>query len=290
MAPEQPDANQPWTNEELVAVVDDYLRMLAKQMAGEAYNKTEHRRALRKFLPERSEGSIEFKHANISAALEAMGLDYIDGYKPRRNFQQALLPVLCDRAERARPAWSAALQIVQDMTWAPPETISADVVVPPPEREPVGDEAREVVKPWIPRLVRIADWSMVEARNRSLGKAGEQFVVRFEREQLERAGRPALARNVRHVTELDGDGAGYDILSFERDGRKKYVEVKTTVSGPVAPFHVTRNEVEASLALHTQFVLTRVFNFRTHARLFELRGCIADRVRLEPYIYVARAG
>lgn len=99
-----------------------------------------------------------------------------------------------------------------------------------------------------------------------------------------------LARNIRHVAELEGDGAGYDILSFEPDGREKYVEVKTTVSGPVAPFHVTRNEIEASRALHEKFVLTRVFNFRTHARLFELRGCIADRVRLEPYIYIARAG
>jgi len=271
-------------------VVDDYLQMLAKQMSGESYDKTEHRRALRRVLPERSEGSIEFKHANISAALEAMGLDYIYGYKPRRNFQQALLPVLSERAERARDVLSKALEIVRDGIWRAPVRIGADVLAQPPERQPVSNKAREIVRPWIPRLGRITDWSTIESHNRSLGKAGEQFVLRFERARLRRAGKTTLARNIRHVAELEGDGAGYDILSFEPDGREKYIEVKTTVSGPVAPFHVTRNEVEISRTLRTRFVLTRVFNFRTHARIFELRGCIAERVRLDPYIYIGRAG
>ncbi len=37
-----------------------------------------------------------------------------------------------------------------------------------------------------------------------------------------------LAEKVRHVSQLQGDGAGYDIESYSLDGTIKYVEVKTT--------------------------------------------------------------
>ena len=33
----------------------------------------------------RSDGSIEFKHTNISAVLARQGLAYIEGFKPRGN-------------------------------------------------------------------------------------------------------------------------------------------------------------------------------------------------------------
>jgi len=292
MAKRRPETNRPWTDEELVLVVDDYLQMLAKQMAGEPYNKTEHRRALKQRLPARSEGSIEFKHANISAALEAMGSDYISGYKPRRNFQRALFSALADRATHVRRELDIAIEVADSQDWQAPLKIDANAVVPPPARDqtPISDEDRQLVEPFIPRLARFVDWSAREARNRSLGRAGEEFVVRVERSRLELAGKASLAREIKHVAAVEGDGAGYDILSFETDGREKYIEVKTTVSGPVAPFHVTRNELEVSRELGQSFVLARVFQFKTHARVFELRGYLADRVALEPYAYIARAG
>jgi hypothetical protein len=34
---------------------------------------------------------VEFKHQNISAVLEELGLPWIPGYKPKRNYQRALL-------------------------------------------------------------------------------------------------------------------------------------------------------------------------------------------------------
>lgn len=42
----------------------------------------------------RSDASIEFKHANISAALVDLGFQYIDGYKPRFNYQELLADVV----------------------------------------------------------------------------------------------------------------------------------------------------------------------------------------------------
>lgn len=72
-------AGDDWSREEVEAIVADYLGMLALELAGSPYNKAEHRRSLAKRLNDRSEGSIEFKHANISAALIQAGLPFISG-------------------------------------------------------------------------------------------------------------------------------------------------------------------------------------------------------------------
>lgn len=241
----KPETNTPWTHDDLVIVVDDYLEMLVAQVAGERYNKSAHRRRLRELLPARSDGSIEFKRANISAVLEAMGLDYIDGCKPRRNVQEALYEVVCQRAEHAHDRLAEVRQQLETGTWNLPATLDPKrVLVQPPKLAPPSAEERQRAQRWLPRLAQLIDWTKVEARNRSLGRAGEKFVLPFERERLERAGKPRLARSVRHVAEHEGDGAGYDVLSFDVNGQEKFIEVKTTVSGPVAPFHVSRNELE----------------------------------------------
>jgi hypothetical protein len=55
-----------WSREEVEAIIDDYLAMLAAELAGVRYNKAAHRRDLLPRLADRSEQSGEFKHANIS--------------------------------------------------------------------------------------------------------------------------------------------------------------------------------------------------------------------------------
>ena len=65
-------SNGPWTDEENDLIVADYFAMLADDIAGHRYNKAEHRRALMPLLKDRSEGSVEFKHQNISAVLKGL--------------------------------------------------------------------------------------------------------------------------------------------------------------------------------------------------------------------------
>jgi len=89
-----------WSRAEVEAIVDDYLSMLASELAGTPYNKTAHRQTLQPLLQSRSDASIEFKHANISAALLDAGFPYINGYKPRFNYQSLLAEVLADRLDR----------------------------------------------------------------------------------------------------------------------------------------------------------------------------------------------
>lgn len=76
----------PWAEAELRACVAAYRRLLDAQEHGEPANKSELRRkTMRKSLPDRSEGSFEFRMQNISAVLEELGLSTVTGYLPRRN-------------------------------------------------------------------------------------------------------------------------------------------------------------------------------------------------------------
>jgi hypothetical protein len=87
---EEKQARVDWSEQEVRLVVADYFSMLEEELLGKPLNKTEHRKALGPRLAGRSDGSIEFKHANISAVLAGQGLLYIEGYKPRSNYQSLL--------------------------------------------------------------------------------------------------------------------------------------------------------------------------------------------------------
>jgi len=95
---------------------------------------------------------------------------------------------------------------------------------------------------WAVRLVRKFDPVERDHRNRTLGKAGEAFVVDLERRQLTDADPTDLARKVRWIAAEDGDGAGYDVLSFNLGGHARLIEVKTTNGAARTPFFLTRNE------------------------------------------------
>src|SRR3954463_9643439 len=82
-------AGTDWSSDELDAIVADYFSMLRAEQTGQRYNKTVHRKALMAEV-HRSDGSIEFKHQNISAVLTHLALPRIDGYKPAWNFQGAI--------------------------------------------------------------------------------------------------------------------------------------------------------------------------------------------------------
>jgi hypothetical protein len=51
----------------------------------------------------RTHRSIEFKYQNISAVLDELGLPWIPGYKPKRNYQNAIFDAI-DRYLTKHPA------------------------------------------------------------------------------------------------------------------------------------------------------------------------------------------
>lgn len=82
-------SNEVRTDQENNLIVADYFAMLADDISGRPYYKAEHRRSLLPLLNDRSEGSVEFKHQNISAVLKGLGEHWIPDYKPAFNFQMS---------------------------------------------------------------------------------------------------------------------------------------------------------------------------------------------------------
>jgi hypothetical protein len=97
--------------------------------------------------------------------------------------------------------------------------------------------------------IRKIDWAARDANNRRLGHSGEKFVAELERRHPVKIGRKDLAARVEIVAATQGDGAGYDVLSFSDSGGAKYIEVKTTEGGKQRPFLITANEPLCSFGL-----------------------------------------
>lgn len=275
-----------WTREEVEAVIADYFVMLGRELRGEPYNKAEHNRNLRKILTRRSAASIEKKHQNISAVLLELGCPYINGYKPLRNFQAMLGSIVEERLSQAEALTATVSSVIEQAVEAAPaiEDILSILVDAPSSGE---DEPRLYEKPQFTARHSRRNYLEIEARNRSLGLAGEQFVLRFEHERLWRAGERTLAERIEHVSSTKGDGLGYDVLSFETSGKERLIEVKTTRFGPMTPFFASRNEVAASEAHASAYKLYRLFSFRDKPKLYTLDGSLRSSCILEPVSYTA---
>ena len=273
-----------WSREEVEAAVADYFAMLAMDLRAQPYNKAEHNRLLQRALPTRTRGSIERKHQNISAVLIEAGYPYIDGYKPLGNYQELLRTVVEERLAGASSLNATVAAAVEQ----PAADVRLDdllaIQVDPPRRDE-DRKVREDSGTSPPRVRR--NYLEIEARNQSLGKASEELVVRFERERLRRFGQPRLAANIRHVSQIEGDHLGYDILSFEPDGRERLIEVKTTRFGALTPFFASRHEVEVSRQRQEQYQLYRVFRFSADAKLFALPGSLQKSCVLQPFTFSA---
>ena len=175
--------------------------MLTLELNGQRYSKTEHANALMQKLDGRSRPSIEFKHCNTSAVMIELGYPYIDGYKPRGNYQALLADVVeaqlagnhavQDAAQAAvlRPAVEVAL-LDPLAVWVPAPH------APPRQRESPPAYGHKFV-------ATRRDYLAQEAHNRSLGRAGELFVLELEARLLEAVLEQTLG--------ADGEGADHGI-------------------------------------------------------------------------------
>jgi hypothetical protein len=271
-----------WSESEVASAVAAYFDMLRLEATQQPYNKSERNLALRQLLGGRSKASVEMKHQNVSAVLDALGLPFIPGYKPRIN-AQLMLRKEVQRFVLSNP--SLVQTIVDAMEEAKPrgdKRFEAMVVAPP-----VLEDVVRVIENSRTYLPRKVDFAARDEANRRLGRAGEQWVLQFEQQRLAAAGMAALFERVDWVSERLGDGAGYDILSFDGDEARRYIEVKTTNGGLGSSFIVSRNELEFSRDAGEEFHLYRLFAFREAPRLYTLKGDLSRQVHLEPLDYRA---
>jgi hypothetical protein len=267
-----------WTAGEVAVLVGSYFLMLAEERAGRDYNKSEYRRGVIAAIG-RKPGSIERKLQNVSAVLDELGVPWIQGHKPLPHYQDALVDVVEQHwllhpelfvAEGAGPLRARE---EDEILVAPPAFLNSD-----PESRPAA----------IRRLVGKFDPAARDARNRDLGRAGEEFVVAFERRQLEKAGKGNLAKDVRWVSDLDGDGYGYDVQSFDPDtGADRLLEIKTTCGNERTPFWMTKRECDVAAEQGGIYRVRRIFHFRNEVKMFDIAPPLESRLLLTPATFMA---
>jgi hypothetical protein len=150
--------------------------------------------------------------------------------------------------------------------------------VPPPSVMQPGATKTKTFK-----AIKMAFHPDQDARNKALGLAGEELVLKAERSRLTDAGRFDLAKKVIHVSVIEGDGAGYDIRSFDDSGEVQHIEVKTTHNGATTGFFASPNEVAFSEANPNTFVLVRVFGYDSKTRsgsCYRISGPLTDSFSL----------
>ena len=266
-----------WSAREIDLIIADYFDMLRMELLREPYVKSRRNAALQE-VTGRSRGAIEYKHQNISAVLQMLGMPWISGYKPMANFQKALI----DGIERILDFQDDVFSLQDNQELAIAEE-SALLFDPPPVLRADNSVESHALK----RLVRKFDPAERDARNRVLGKHGEERMVHSERSRLRDAGRSDLARKVRWVSEELGDGAGFDVLSFNLSGFERLLEVKTTSGHQRTPFYLTENERQLSTERPDDFRLVRLYDFLRSPKVFELTPPLGESVVLWPTNYRA---
>ena len=223
----------PWTTHELEAAVVAYVSMLQLELAGGKVVKAKFNRALRESIY-RSRGSIEYRHQNISWVLMEMGLPFVQGYKPASHCPAILYEIV--KTHLVRHGLHDTLA-------------DENSVIPIPkgglvyESPPIMSDRPKADNPVVRKIRREFDPAARDAKNRSLGEAGEKLVLQAEQERLSANGSDDLAAMVRWVAREDGDGAGYDILSFTSEGKERWLEVKTTNGPATTPFWISGKRV-----------------------------------------------
>lgn len=277
-------AQAAWSRQEVEVTVAAYFHMLMLELSGQSYNKSAHRKILLQKLNGRTDAAVERKHQNISAVLIEYGVPYISGYKPLGNYQALLRDVVEERLGADRLLDQAADAACSVPAVVPLLSDYSNLLVDPPRFDHAVREPSATYGP----IAQKRDYLAREARNASLGLAGEEFVLNFEHHRLYSAGKKDLADRVEHISKTKGDGAGYDVLSFDVTGRERFIEVKTTAFGKETPFFISRGELAFANEYEDGFHIYRLFEFRREPKLFDLPGSPQRHCTLNPVTYICQ--
>lgn len=211
---------------------------------------------------------------------------YIPGYKPRSNYQRLLYDVVAERLASDRQLQAIAAADADRPIVVPEVEDILGVITTPPSPQPRDPASGRESLPSTSARISV-NYLEREARNRSLGAAGEIFVLNYERARLISLGKEGLAGKIEHTSREQGDGAGFDIRSFEASGTERLIEVKTTKYGRETPFYVSRNELAVSETEASHYHLYRLFGFSFKPGLFTLAGSLSATCKLSPSSYLA---
>lgn len=107
---------------------------------------------------------------------------------------------------------------------------------------------------------------------KDIGDIGESLIHGHECMRIKLGGREDLIHLIKRIpTQF---AVGYDISSVELDERKRYIEVKTTISSKPLHFnriHLTKNEWNTASSTHDRYYVYRLMLSKTERKLFLLQ-------------------
>lgn len=273
----------PWSLREAQAVTEDYFTMLHAEITGKLYSKADHRNRLSKEL-RRDGDEVESYYCGISAILGAIGLPFIDVFKPEARddaqLETAIQELLSTQPDKVESLWIADEPARTSIPVELDDSKAFWVAAPT-----TGSGGGYASVTWSPASQVEVDFRKREARNYNLATAGERFVLAFERARLREAGRKELIERIEWISQHAGADMGYDIKSFNDDGSERIIAVKTTNYNQRFPFAISAEELAFSQSNSKNFHIYRVFNFSKGARLFILSGNLEKSGTLKPVVY-----
>ena len=162
--------------------------------------------------------------------------------------------------------------------------------ITPPEKGTLVEHPVPKGQGQLPDRVRASgkngtpDYDAENKKLKELGDKGEALVIAHERDYLIKSDRPDLADSICKVPDFEG----YDILSFHSDGRKKYIEVKTTTGTYQRPFFWSWNEKATMTQYKQDYWLYRLYNYdekTNSADFYKLSGDFSDQILEEATQY-----
>lgn len=122
---------------------------------------------------------------------------------------------------------------------------------------------------------------------KDIGDIGEGLVHGHECMRVKLGGREDLIHLIKRIpTQF---AVGYDISSVELDEKKRYIEVKTTISSKPIHFnriHLTKNEWNTASSTHDRYYVYRLLLSKTERKLFLLQDPVglykSDKIDMIP--------
>lgn len=122
---------------------------------------------------------------------------------------------------------------------------------------------------------------------KDIGDIGEGLIHGHECMRVKLGGREDLIHLIKRIpTQF---AVGYDISSVELDERKRYIEVKTTISSKPLHFnriHLTKNEWNTASSTHDRYYVYRLLLSKKERKLFLLQDPVglykADKIDMIP--------
>lgn len=131
------------------------------------------------------------------------------------------------------------------------------------------------------------EWNMETYSAKDIGDMGEALVHGHECMRVKLGGREDLIHLIKRIPTQYA--VGYDISSVELDERKRYIEVKTTISSKPIHFnriHMTRNEWNVANTTKDRYYIYRLLLSKHQRKLFLLQDPVGlykkDLIEMSP--------